>query len=139
MTLLRAVWNPNPDVYPHFTVRDTFFGSTWLSHHTHGTSIRSGAWTTRSTFTLAKYVPPCFPCMTWHGSSTDTRENSSPNCPTPRGTSLHFPSQANTPRSHAPGTWKDHRDAGCHVFTSERRRAVCDGQWQWAVCVVGTA
>jgi hypothetical protein len=22
VTILRAVWNPNPDVYPHFTVSD---------------------------------------------------------------------------------------------------------------------
>ena len=33
---------------------------------------------------------------------------------------------------------QDHSNASCHVFTSERCRAVCDGQWKWALCVVGT-
>ena len=33
---------------------------------------------------------------------------------------------------------QDHSNASCHVFTSERCRAVCDGQWERALCVVGT-
>ena len=70
-----------------------------------------------------------------------SRESSSPSCRTPSGmfhASL-VPSRLVSFRPIPIGCAQDHRNASCHVFTPERCRAVCDGEWKRALCVVGTA
>lgn len=104
--------------------------------------FRSRIWITPSKFTPAKYVlfdsrpiilaPPIAYLLNGYLGRTPRQVVG------PRAVCLFISSlDASSHLAIAP-TCQDHRDSGCHVFTSERRRAVCNGQWKRALCVVGT-